>query len=63
MTEEKVNVVICDLYQSYCEVVKICFSNGIFVADPFHYTRYVLEVFDNIRIRLLDEYGMGSKKY
>ena len=58
---KSVKVVICDLYQPYYEVVKICFPNAIFVADPFHYTRYVLEGLDNVRIRLEKEYEENKK--
>ena len=60
---KSVKVVICDLYQPYYEVVKICFPNAIFVADPFHYTRYVMEGLDNVRIRLEHEYEEDKKSY
>ena len=60
---KSVKVVICDLYQPYYEVVKICFPNAIFVADPFHYTRYVMEGLDNVRIRLEKEYEENKKSY
>ena len=58
-----VKVVICDLYQPYYEVVKICFPNAIFVADPFHYTRYVEEGLDKVRIRLVHQYEVDKKSY
>ncbi|MGN1299360.1 MAG: ISL3 family transposase [Candidatus Scatovivens sp.] len=62
---KSVKVVICDLYKPYYDVVKICFPNAIFVADPFHYTRYVIEGLDNVRIRLehLYENDKKSKEY
>jgi len=60
---KSVKVVICDLYQPYYEVVKICFPNAIFVADPFHYTRYVLKGLDDVRIRLQKEYEENKKSY
>ena len=60
---KSVKVVICDLYQPYYEVVKICFPNAIFVADPFHYTRYVLKGLDDVRIRLQNEYEENKKSY
>ena len=60
---KSVKVVICDLYKPYYEVVKICFPNAIFVADPFHYTRYVTEGLDNVRIRLEHEYEENKKSY
>ena len=58
-----VKVVICDLYQPYYEVVKICFPNAIFVADPFHYTRYVEDGLDKVRIRLIHQYEADKKSY
>lgn len=62
---ESVKVVICDLYQPYHDVVKICFPNAIFVADPFHYTRYVLDGLDKVRIRLehIEEKDKKSYEY
>ena len=60
---KSVKVVICDLYRPYYEVVKICFPKAIFVADPFHYIRYVIEGLDNVRIRLVHEYEENKKSY
>ena len=58
---KSVKVVICDLYRPYYEVVKICFPNAIFVADPFHYTRYIIDGLDNVRMRLVHEYENNKK--
>ncbi len=62
---KSVKFVICDLYKPYYEVVKICFSNAIFVADPFHYTRYVEDGLDKVRMRLVHKYeeNKNSKEY
>lgn len=60
---KSVKVVICDLYQPYYDVVKICFPNAIFVADPFHYTRYVLDGLDKVRIRLEHFEEQDKKSY
>ena len=56
-------MVICDLYDPYYQVVKICFPNAIFVADPFHYTRYVLDGLDKVRIKLEHNYENDKKSY
>ena len=56
-------VVICDLYEPYYEVVKICFPNAIFVADPFHYTRYVIDGLDKVRMRIIKKYEENKKSY
>lgn len=58
-----VKVVICDLYKPYYEVMKICFPNAIFVADPFHYTRYIEEGLDKVRMRLIHQYEIDKKSY
>ena len=58
-----VKVVICDLYDPYYQVVKICFPNAIFVADPFHYIRYIEEGLDTVRIRLVHKYENDKKSY
>ena len=60
---QSVKVVICDLYRPYYEVVKICFPKAIFVADPFHYTRYVMKGLDDIRIRLMHECENDKNSY
>lgn len=60
---KSVKVVICDLYKPYYEVVKICFPNAIFVADPFHYTKYVTEGLDKVRIGLEHLYENNKNSY
>ncbi|MBR2827718.1 MAG: transposase, partial [Bacilli bacterium] len=62
---KSVKFVICDLYKPYYEVVKTCFPNAIFVADPFHYTRYIEEGLDNVRMKLVHKYedNKNSKEY
>ena len=62
---KSVKVVICDLYRPYYEVVKICFPQAIFVGDPFHYTRYVEEGLDKVRMKLVHKYEENKdiKKY
>lgn len=56
-----VKVVIIDLYETYKEVVKICFPKAIIVADPFHYTKRVIKALDDVRLRLVDEYKSNKK--
>ena len=58
-----VEVVISDMYEPYLIVTQIMFPKAIFVADPFHYTRHVMESLDKIRKRLQNEYGPRSKEY
>lgn len=58
-----VKVVICDLYFPYYQVVKTCFPKAIFVADPFHYTRYIEEGLDKVRKRLVHKYEDDKNSY
>ena len=58
-----VEVVISDMYEPYLLVTQIMFPRAIFVVDPFHYTKYVMEAIDKIRIRLQKDYGFNSKEY
>lgn len=38
-------------------------SKAKYVVDPFHYTRYIIDELDKVRIRLQDNYGYNSKEY
>ena len=58
-----VKVVICDLYDPYYQVVKVCFPKAIFVADPFHYTRYIEDGLDKVRLRLVHQYEENKESY
>lgn len=58
-----VKAVICDLYYPYYQVVKICFPKAIFIADPFHYTRYIEDGLDKVRIRLIHRYENDKNSY
>lgn len=39
------------------------FPKAKYVVDRFHYTRYIMDALDKIRIRLQKDYGYNSKKY
>lgn len=39
------------------------FPKAKYVVDPFHYTRYIMDELDKVRIRLQDNYGYNSKEY
>lgn len=58
-----VEVVISDMYEPYLQVTQAMFPKAIFVADPFHYTKHVMESLDKIRKRLQNEYGPKSREY
>ena len=58
-----VEVVISDMYEPYLLVTKTMFPRAMYVADPFHYTKYIMEALDKIRIRLQKEYSEKSRQY
>lgn len=58
-----VEFVISDMYEPYLLVQQIMFSKAKYVVDRFHYTRYVMDALDKVRIRLQKEYGYNSKEY
>ena len=58
-----VEFVISDMYEPYLLVQQIMFPKAKYVVDRFHYTRYVMDALDKIRIRLQKEYGYNSKEY
>ena len=58
-----VEFVISDMYEPYLLVQKIMFPKAKYVVDRFHYTRYIMEALDKVRIRLQKEYGYNSKEY
>ena len=58
-----VEVVTSDMYDPYLQVTQVMFPKAIFVVDPFHYTKHVMESLDKIRKRLQNEYGPKSNPF
>ena len=58
-----VEFVISDMYEPYLLVTKIMFPKAKYVVDRFHYTIYIMDALDDIRIRLQKLYGEKSKEY
>lgn len=58
-----VEYVISDMYEPYLLVQKIMFPHAKYVVDKFHYTRYIMDALDKVRIRLQKTYGYNSKEY
>lgn len=58
-----VEYVISDMYEPYLLVTKVMFPKAKYVADRFHYIRHVMEALDDIRRRLQEHYGKGTKEY
>ena len=58
-----VEFVISDMYEPYLVVTTIMFPKAKYVVDRFHYTRYIMDALDKIRIRLQKGYNERSKEY
>ncbi len=64
-TENRYSVefVISDMYEPYLIVTTVMFPKAKYVVDRFHYTRYIMDALDKIRIRLQKSYDERSKEY
>ena len=64
-TENRYSVefVISDMYEPYLIVTTVMFPKAKYVVDRFHYTRYIMDALDKIRIRLQKSYDEKSKEY
>ena len=58
-----VEFVISDIYEPYLLVTQTMFPKAKYVVDRFHYTTYIMDALDDIRIRLQKLYGEKSKEY
>ena len=51
------------MYEPYLLVQKAMFPKAKYVVDRFHYTRYIMDALDKVRIRLQKTFGYNSKEY
>ena len=58
-----VEFVISDMYEPYLLVTQTMFPKAKYVVDRFHYTTYIMDALDDIRIRLQKLYDEKSKEY
>ena len=58
-----VEYIISDMYEPYLLVQKAMFPKAKYVVDRFHYTRYIMDALDKVRIRLQKTFGYNSKEY
>lgn len=47
---KKVKIVIMDLWKPYAKIVATFFPNAIIIADKFHYSRYINNALQDIRV-------------
>ena len=51
------------MYEPYLLVQQILFPKAKYVVDRFHYTRYIMDALDKVRIRYQKSFGYNSKEY
>ena len=59
----KVKYVTGDLWDPYRRIVKTAFPNAIYVADKFHFARYIYWALNDVRIRVMKQQRKGSVRY
>lgn len=58
-----VKLVVIDMSYNFRSVVKTCFPNATIIADKFHYVRYIIDAFNNIRIKSMKQFRRDSIEY
>ena len=63
--DERKNVkyIVSDMYYPYKTMIKQFFPNAIHVIDAYHYTEYVSNAFNDVRIRIQKEFNENTKEY
>ena len=51
------------MYYPYKTMIKQLFPNAIHVIDAYHYTEYVSDAFNDVRIRIQKQFDENSKEY
>lgn len=59
----KVKYVTGDLWDPYRRIVKTAFPNAIYIADKFHFARYIYWALNDVRIRVMKQQRKGSVRY
>ena len=49
------------MYELYLLVTQTMFPKAVYVVDPFHYTRYIMNALD--KISLQEQYDEKSQEY
>ena len=56
-----VEYIISDMYEPYLLVQKAMFPKAKYVVDWFHYTRYIMDALDKVRIKYQKSFGYNSR--
>lgn len=60
---DSVEYIVSDMYEPYLLVQKAMFPKAKYVVDRFHYTRYIMDALDKVRIKYQKSFGYNSKEY
>lgn len=60
---KKVKYIVSDMYYAYRTVIKQFFPYAIHVIDAYHYTEYVSDAFNDVRIRIQKQFDENTKEY
>ena len=52
-----------DLWSPYKTIVKSFFPNARIIADKFHFARYIYWAFQDVRIRIMNQYARDTLNY
>ena len=63
LERNNVKYIISDMYEGYRSIIKYYFPNATHVIDAFHYSRYVYDAFNKVRIRIQNNYGDKTAEY
>jgi len=60
---DNVKYIITDMYEPYRQLIHYCFPKATHIIDSFHYVRYVIGAFNDVRIRIQSNYNTSTKEY
>jgi transposase len=60
---KKIKYIVSDMYCPYRTLIKQFFPYAIHVIDAYHYTEYVSNAFNDVRIRIQKQFAENTKEY
>lgn len=58
-----VKYIISDMFEGYRSIISYYFPNATHIIDAFHYSRYVYDAFNKVRIRIEKNYKDDTPEY
>ena len=60
---KKVKYFVSDIYETYRTIKKKFFCGATHVIDAFHYSRYVTDALNTVRVKVQNTFDKGTKEY